>query len=138
IVNYLNIPIMAQYKISDRFYAEAGPQIGILLTSTNKWTETVPGGIDLPGVGVSAIALAVAGQEAAPRTVTDRPVSAATSGASQSSDSKSTYKTLDLGLGVGVGYEITPRIIANLRYTQGLVNTFKSSTMDNKNTLFAL
>ncbi len=139
VMNYLNIPIMAQYRINDRFYAEAGPQIGLLLSSTNKWKESDPGGIDGPGGGdISVIKLAVAGQEAVSRTVADRPISAATSGASQSSDSKSIYKTLDLGLGIGVGYEINPLITANLRYTQGLVNTFKNSTVNNKNTLFSL
>jgi hypothetical protein len=139
VMNYLNIPIMAQYKINDRFYAEAGPQIGILLSSTAKWKESDPGGIDGPGGGdISVIKLAVAGQDAPSRSITDRPVSAATGGSSQSSDSKSTYKTIDLGLGIGVGYELTSLITANVRYTQGLVNTFKHSTVNNKNTLFSL
>ena len=138
VMNYLNIPIMGQYKINDRFYAEAGPQIGLLLSAASKWKETVdndPGGT----VDVFNLAkLAMAGQQAASRKVSEQPVYAATSGESQSADSKSIYKTLDLGLGVGVGYEITPLITGNLRYTQGLVNTFKNSTVNNKNTLFSL
>ena len=36
-LNYLNIPVMAKFKLSDAFFIEAGPQAGILLSA--KWKE---------------------------------------------------------------------------------------------------
>jgi opacity protein-like surface antigen len=35
-LNYLNIPIMAQYKVADKFSLEAGPQIGFLMSAKAK------------------------------------------------------------------------------------------------------
>ncbi len=137
VTNYLSIPVMVQYKINDRFYAEAGPQIGILLSSTAKWKEAFDPGIG--GGDISVIKLAVAGGESGPRNTSEWTAGAISQpGGSQSADTKSNYKTLDLGLGIGAGYEITPQVTATIRYTQGLVNTFKNSTVSNKNTLFSL
>ncbi len=137
VTNYLSIPIMAQYKINDRFYAEAGPQIGILLSSTAKWKEASDPGIG--GVNAAAIKLAVAGGESGSRNTSEWTAAVYNEpGGTQSTDTKSSYKTLDLGLGIGAGYEIAPWITATARYTQGLVNTFKNSTMSNKNTLISL
>ncbi|MGB1296365.1 MAG: outer membrane beta-barrel protein [Flavobacteriales bacterium] len=31
--NYLNIPVMFQYKLTDEIYAELGPQLGVLLSA---------------------------------------------------------------------------------------------------------
>jgi opacity protein-like surface antigen len=35
-LNYLNIPVMAQYKVADKFSLEAGPQIGFLMSAKAK------------------------------------------------------------------------------------------------------
>lgn len=37
-LDYLNIPIMARFNLSDAFIVEAGPQIGILLSAKDEWT----------------------------------------------------------------------------------------------------
>ena len=43
-VNYLNLPIMAKYYVSENFSLEAGPQIGFLLSAESE-TEVSGGGI---------------------------------------------------------------------------------------------
>jgi opacity protein-like surface antigen len=35
-LNYINLPIMAQYKVTDKFSLEAGPQIGFLMSAKVK------------------------------------------------------------------------------------------------------
>ncbi len=35
-LSYLNIPVMAQYKVADKFSLEAGPQIGFLMSAKAK------------------------------------------------------------------------------------------------------
>lgn len=36
-LNYLNVPVLGHIKISDGFYAEAGPQFGFLLSAKDKY-----------------------------------------------------------------------------------------------------
>ncbi|HLP65361.1 porin family protein [Flavobacterium sp.] len=58
-LNYINIPIMAQYKVADKFTLEAGPQIGFLMSAKLKFDG---GSIDVKdqinstdfGIGVGA------------------------------------------------------------------------------------
>jgi len=41
-IDYINVPILAKYYFIDRFSVEAGPQIGFLTKSEDKWNgETV-------------------------------------------------------------------------------------------------
>jgi len=35
-LNYLNIPVLAKYYITDAFSVEAGPQIGLLLSAKSR------------------------------------------------------------------------------------------------------
>ena len=35
--SYLQVPVLFQYQFYDNLYAEAGPQLGILLSSKEKW-----------------------------------------------------------------------------------------------------
>lgn len=44
-LNYLNIPIMAKYYATEKFYVEAGPQIGFLMSAESKseYSETFMG-----------------------------------------------------------------------------------------------
>lgn len=39
-IDYISIPVMAQYKFSPTFYAETGPEIGINLSAKHKDLET--------------------------------------------------------------------------------------------------
>ncbi|UTN04438.1 outer membrane beta-barrel protein [Flavobacterium bizetiae] len=38
-LNYLNIPVLAKYYITDAFFVEAGPQIGFLLSAKNSGVD---------------------------------------------------------------------------------------------------
>ncbi|HSD13017.1 MAG TPA: porin family protein [Flavobacterium sp.] len=42
-LNYLNIPIMAKYYAAKKFYIEAGPQIGFLLSARYEYSDSVYG-----------------------------------------------------------------------------------------------
>ena len=43
-LGYLNIPLMFQLKATEKFYVEAGPQIGFMLSATNDVTRTTTNG----------------------------------------------------------------------------------------------
>lgn len=40
-LSYLNIPVMAKYYATEKFYVEAGPQIGFLMSAETEEEETV-------------------------------------------------------------------------------------------------
>ncbi len=39
VTSYLQVPLMLQYALTEKFTIEAGPQIGVLLNATYKWRE---------------------------------------------------------------------------------------------------
>jgi len=45
-LDYLNIPLMAKYYVSEGFSIEAGPQIGILLSAEDEWEVNFDGETD--------------------------------------------------------------------------------------------
>jgi long-subunit fatty acid transport protein len=45
-LSYLNIPVMAQYKVADKFSLEAGPQIGFLMSAKAK-ADSGGGSVDI-------------------------------------------------------------------------------------------
>lgn len=56
-------------------------------------------------------------------------------------DVKELFKTIDLGLGFGIGYNFSEQVGANLRYNFGLTNIAETEDGDNtkiKNSVFAL
>jgi opacity protein-like surface antigen len=62
-------------------------------------------------------------------------------GHSEEGDIKDNYKTIDLGLNLGAGYDFTENLSAGLRYTLGLSNVAGDDFDDNvnaKNSVFAL
>ena len=42
-LNYLDLPIMAKYFATEKFSIQAGPQIGFLISATDKLDSTLPG-----------------------------------------------------------------------------------------------
>ncbi|NEW80735.1 MAG: PorT family protein, partial [Gelidibacter sp.] len=42
-LNYINLPIMFKYDVANRFYLEAGPQIGFLVSAEENWEGTYGG-----------------------------------------------------------------------------------------------
>lgn len=60
---------------------------------------------------------------------------------SGSQDVKELFKTIDLGLGFGIGYNFSEQVGVNLRYNFGLTNIAETEDGDNtkiKNSVFAL
>jgi opacity protein-like surface antigen len=96
-LGYLNIPLMAKYFASEKFYVEAGPQIGFLLSAKadGSYTESFGG-------------------ETFTETVNGENV-------------KEDFQSLDFGLNFGLGYEFTGNLFLGARYNLGLSNVFKDS-----------
>lgn len=46
-LNYINVPVMAKYKVSDAFSIEAGPQLGFLLSAKDKYDSPISGEDDI-------------------------------------------------------------------------------------------
>ena len=96
-LNYLNIPIMAKFYASEKFYVEAGPQIGFLLSAESEYEAS---GTDFTGESFNE---------------------------SATTDVKEFTNSTDFGLGLGLGYNFTENIGAGLRYTAGLSDIYKDS-----------
>lgn len=45
-LNYLNVPIMAQFEVGDGFHLEAGPQIGFLLSAKDEYSLSDGGSME--------------------------------------------------------------------------------------------
>ena len=96
-LNYLNVPVMAKYYVDKKFYLEAGPQIGFLLSAEQK-----------------AVAKGIYYGESAYETETV--------------DNKSSLNSTDFGINIGLGFNFTDKIGANLRYTSGLSDIDKEDS----------
>ena len=62
-------------------------------------------------------------------------------GQSVTQDAKDLFESVDFGLNLGAGYDITKKISAGIRYNFGLTNVMKSESGDNseiKNSVFSL
>ncbi|MEN8788224.1 MAG: porin family protein [Flavobacteriaceae bacterium] len=46
-LNYINVPVMAKFKVSDAFSIEAGPQVGFLLSAKDKYDSPTSGEDDI-------------------------------------------------------------------------------------------
>jgi len=98
-LNYLNIPVMLKYYVYKGFNIEAGPQIGILLKAEEKYESnfTSP---DFP--------------EGTIRT-------------SGKDDITEHFKSIDVAINAGVGYDFTSHIFANARYSYGIIDIYDFS-----------
>ncbi|PTM08209.1 MAG: PorT family protein [Bacteroidetes bacterium] len=74
-LNYLNLPIMANYLVSENIFIEAGPQFGVLL-SAKEGNESI----------------------------------------------KDTYRDIDFGFNLGLGYKFEGGLSFNARYYFGIAN----------------
>lgn len=91
-LSYIAIPVMAKYQVFDGLTLEAGPQIGILMGAKQEYDSTV----SLNGEVVES--------------------------ESGSEDVKEFMSTMDLGLGLGLGYRMTNGLFFQARYNIGLSN----------------
>ncbi len=92
-LDYLTIPLMAKYYVSEGLSLEAGPQIGFLLSANREFENTAPPTED--GFGGT-----VSGEE----------------------DVKDFFSGFDLGFGLGAGYKLDNGLHFSLRYVLGLSN----------------
>src|SRR5690554_2970881 len=88
-LSYIAIPVMAKYQVFDGLTLEAGPQIGILMGAKQEYDSTV----SLNGEVVES--------------------------ESGSEDVKEFMSTMDLGLGLGLGYRMTNGLFFQARYNIG-------------------
>ncbi|MEO6813644.1 MAG: porin family protein [Ginsengibacter sp.] len=109
-LNYLNIPVLLQYRDPSGFFAQTGPQIGFLLSAKKKYKDAGAGGV-----------------------ITDGSQSGDQSGSNepQSYDIKHFYASSLLSWGLGAGYIHESGFGINARYNIGLSNTLKK-TADGK------
>jgi opacity protein-like surface antigen len=91
-VNYLSIPIMAKYYVTEAISIDVGPYVGFLLSSS------IDGSIKLPeSLGGTT-------------TTFDKK------------DIKENYNSTDIGLGVGASYKMENGLFLSLRYSLGLTD----------------
>lgn len=117
IFNYLNIPVMAKYYVTDELSLEAGPQIGYLL-SANLKSETSDDNGPQPNTsdGRSSVK------------------------ASEKVDVKDDVKSIDFGLNIGLGYKMVNGLNFGARYNLGLsnANNFENGSQEFRNGVFQL
>lgn len=95
-VDYLAIPLMAKYYISEKFSLEAGPQMSFLLNDKFEFNN-----------------------DAIPDAETDA-------------------SSFDFGLNVGVGYNISAHLLAQVRYNYGITTVAENPDIKNSVFQFAL
>ncbi|HEY0046100.1 MAG TPA: porin family protein [Flavobacterium sp.] len=93
-LNYINLPIMVKFYPIEKLFIEAGPQIGFLMSAKDKYEGSF--------------------------TEIDEEGNMTTVSESSDEDVKDLYKSIDFGFNVGVGYEFTENLFANVRYNMGL------------------
>ncbi len=104
---YLNIPLLAKYYVTEKLFVAAGPQFGLLLTATSGSTGT---GTTVATFGGNS-------------TTTTKDIN------NPDTDTKSTFNSLNIAVGLGGGYFITENLFAEARYNLGLTNDGKSTTL---------
>jgi len=91
-LNYINVPVMFKYAITEKFSIEGGPYVGFLTSAKIE--------VDVAGFG------------------------------SNSEDVKELFKSTDFGLGIGMNYDFSDVIFANVRYQAGLTQIGDSGEGD--------
>lgn len=132
--NYVNLPVLVQYAVTEKLHVEAGPQFGVLVTA--KYQEIYEEDADF-GRNVefgtspnSTPPLGGGGQAFAAFT--------AASNRSESIDIKDGQRGFDFGMAIGVGYLFTPHIGANVRYSHGFLNVNEQAAFKAKNRVFSV
>jgi len=110
-LNYIQIPVMAKFYVSEGLSIEAGPQIGFLASAEVDSDRTETDLFD--GTSVST---------------------------SSTVDAKEIVKSVDFGLNFGLGYKLDSGLNFALRYNLGLSNIYdvSESTVKIKNRVFQL
>lgn len=111
-LDYITLPILAKYEAFNRFSLEFGPQIGYMINSEID-NETLTSGFMIP------------------QTLTVESINI-----------KEDVNNFDVGVALGMGYELDSGLLFQARYVLGLTEVFKNSTYttstDLKNAVFQL
>ncbi len=118
-LDYLYLPIMGKYFVSEEISLEAGPQFGYLLSAKLKDDSSDNGNGNV-------------------NTVSNN--SASKQAAADTEDVKEDVKSFDFGLNFGASYILENGINLSLRYYLGLANgnNFEGNDGDFKNSVFQL
>ena len=106
-LNYISVPLMFQFRPVKSFYFEAGPEFSYFINGKNK--------------GESMIA-----------TTTGGITTTQTQSTSETID-KDAVRKFNVGLGVGLGYDITNNIGINARYVSSLTHAYNNPTSTGEN-----
>ncbi|WP_395057611.1 porin family protein [Flavobacterium sp.] len=97
--SYINIPLLAKFKATEKLFFVAGPQLGFLMSAkrdyTNTYSETFNGTTETETTSVNGV------------------------------DIKKDLKGVNFALDLGAGYFFTDNIFAEARYNIGLSNDAK-------------
>ncbi|AZA85210.1 PorT family protein [Chryseobacterium lactis] len=98
-MNYISVPLMVQMRPFEKFYIEAGPEFSYFINGKEKGETTV--------------------------TTTASGVTNTTKTSHSQDINKDDINKFNFGLGLGLGYDITPNIGINARYVNSLTNINK-------------
>tara|TARA_R110002049_G_scaffold993_3_gene7137 strand:- start:15824 stop:16480 length:657 start_codon:yes stop_codon:yes gene_type:complete len=126
ILNYIALPVIGKYYVTDKLSIEAGPQIGYLLSANIK-TDDSPA----PNTGGGNV-------ETAAKASNTKASSASTASSAQKQDIKEYFKSIDLAFGIGAGYKLDNGINLSARYNLGVSNISEDSSESIKNSVFML
>lgn len=103
-LDYVTVPLMLQFRATPAFYVEAGPEFGFLVSAKTKDASTT--------------------------TVNG----STTTTTSESGDVKDYFSGFNMGVGLGLGYDITPNFGISARYVAGFTDINKKDSNTNGNT----
>lgn len=103
-LDYVTVPLMLQFRATPAFYVEAGPEFGFLVSAKTKDAST---------------------------TVVNGSTTTTTS---ESGDVKDYFSGFNMGVGLGLGYDITPNFGISARYVAGFTDINKKDSNTNGNT----
>lgn len=96
---YINVPLLVKYYATEKFFINAGSQIGFLLSAKQNYTQI--------------------------QTYTFSGSTTIDTTYAEDIDLKDSFKSIDFSLVAGAGYFFTENIFAEVRYTIGLSNFIK-------------
>lgn len=114
-LNYISVPLMVQFKPTDNFYFEAGPEFSYFINGKDKGESMVS-------------------------STTNGVTSTQIQSASRDID-KDAIQRFNFGLGLGLGYYFTDHLGINARYVNSLTHIYKDTPVGqnpNTNRVFQL
>lgn len=106
-LNYISVPMMFQFRPAKSFYFEAGPEFSYFLDGKNKGETTI--------------------------TTTNGSTTATQYASASESIDKDDIKKFNVGLGLGVGLDITDNLGINARYISSLTHIADNSDVPEAN-----